>query len=498
MRAYLSVSCKEGIVEFAKKLEQLKWEIVATGNTAKTLSEAGVKVINSSEITGFEELLGGRVKSLHPDIFASLLARESERSGLNFPAFDLVAVDLYHIEQYLGKNIDIETLQENIDIGGVALLRAGAKNYQNVIVISDPKDYEIDVEDVTDEMRAELALKAYQKTAIYDAVVYDVLSSNLKDEKLKNFEHLSLIKEGELRYGENPHQGAALYKNFGEDFIDYEVLNGKALSYNNILDTTAAINIVSDFFDVCACAIIKHTNPCGVALAPTLEEAWDKALDCDPLSAFGGIVAFSKPINEDIAKKLTAMFLEVVVAPDFSDEALKLFKTKKNLRVIKLNTPLEAIKNAQGKEYHHTPFGVLVQEKDTKELNPEDFKVVTKQKPTQEQVEDMIFAFKVARHVKSNAIVIAKDLRTLGICGGQTSRVGALEVALQRVCDSPKDAIVASDGFLPALDNIELAVQNRIAGIIQPGGSIKDPDVIAAADKYGLTMITTGIRHFKH
>ncbi|MBQ3101886.1 bifunctional phosphoribosylaminoimidazolecarboxamide formyltransferase/IMP cyclohydrolase [bacterium] len=498
MRAYLSVSSKEGIVEFAKKLEALQCEIVATGNTAKTLIEAGIKVINSSEITGFEELLGGRVKSLHPDIFASLLARENERKSLNYPAFDLVAVDLYHIENYIGKNIDIETLQENIDIGGVALLRAGAKNYQNVIVISDPKDYEIDIENITDETRAELALKAYQKTATYDAIVYDVLSANLKDEKLRDFEHLTLAKEGELRYGENPHQAAALYKNTGEEFIDYEVLNGKALSYNNILDTTAAINIVSDFFDVCACAIIKHTNPCGVALAPTLEEAWDKALDCDPLSAFGGIVAFSKPINEDIAKKLTAMFLEVVVAPDFSDEALKLFKTKKNLRVIKLNTPLEAIKNTQGKEYHHTPFGVLVQEKDTKELDPKDFKVVTKQKPTQEQVEDMIFAFKVARHVKSNAIVIAKDLRTLGICGGQTSRVGALEVALQRVCDSPKDAIVASDGFMPAVDNIEVAVQNRIAGIIQPGGSIKDADVIASADKYGLSMITTGIRHFKH
>ncbi len=498
MRAYLSVSNKEGIVEFAKKLENLSWEIVATGNTAKTLVEAGVKVINSSEITGFNELLGGRVKSLHPDIFASLLARNDERAGLNFPAFDLVVVDLYHIENYLGKNIDIETLQENIDIGGVALLRAGAKNYQNVIVISDIKDYELDVENVTLEVREKLALKAFQKTAVYDAIVYDVLSSNLKDEKLKDFEHLSLIKEGELRYGENPHQEAALYKNIGEEFIDYEVLNGKALSYNNILDSTSAINIVAEFFDVCACAIIKHMNPCGVALAPSMEDAWDRALDCDPLSAFGGIVAFSKPINEEIAKKLTAMFLEVVIAPDYSDDALKLFKTKKNLRVIKLNTPLEVIKNTSAKEYRHTPFGVLVQETDIKELNPEEFKVMTKQKPTQEQVEDMIFGFKVARHVKSNAIVIAKDLRTIGICGGQTSRVGALEVALQRVCDSPKDAIVASDGFLPAVDNIEVAVQNRIAGIIQPAGSIKDKDVIEAADKYGITMIATGIRHFKH
>lgn len=497
-RAYISVFKKDTILSLAKKLVENNWEIVATGSTCKYLNDNGINAINSSTITGFEELLGGRVKSLHPDIFASILARENEFSTLNNPPFSLVAVDLYPFEDYINKNVDIETLIENIDIGGVSILRAGAKNYQNVIVLSDFNDYDLDFENITDEIREKLAIKAIEKTAKYDFIISKTLKNNLLKDDKNSFEGLVLDKKCDLRYGENPHQKAGLYSNSLENFIDYEVLGGKELSYNNILDATAAINISSEFFD-CACiTIIKHTTPCGVALAPTINEAWDKALDSDPISAFGGIVCSTKEIDLELAKKLTSMFLEVVIAPSYSSQAIEELRTKKNLRVIKINTPYKNIKALNYKEFKQTPFGVLVQEADSLDLNPETFKVVTKAKPTAEQVEDMIFAFKVCKYVKSNAIVVAKDLRTLGICGGQTNRVGAMEIAIKNVCDSPKDAVIASDGFLPAVDNVEVAAMNRISAIIQPGGSIKDADVVSLADKYGLCIINTGIRHFKH
>ena len=497
-RAYISVFKKDTVVSLAKKLIANDWEIVATGSTCKYLNDNGIKAINSSTITGFEELLGGRVKSLHPDIFASILARENEFSSLNTPPFSLVAVDLYPFEEYAGKNVEIETLLENIDIGGVSILRAGAKNYQNIIVLSDFNDYDLDFENITIETREKLAVKAIEKTAKYDFIISKTLKNNLLKKEENSLEGLLLNKKCNLRYGENPHQGAGLYENQLVETIDFEILNGKELSYNNILDATVALNISSEFFDCATATIIKHTTPCGVALAPTINEAWDRALDADPISAFGGIVCFTREVDLTLAKKLTSMFLEVVIAPSFEDNALVELQTKKNLRVIKINTPYEKVKSLNYKEYKQTPFGVLVQEADNVELNPETFKTVTKVKPTSEQVEDMIFAFKVCKYVKSNAIVVAKDLRTLGICGGQTNRVGAMEIALKNVCDSTKDAVIASDGFLPAVDNVEVAAMNRVSAIIQPGGSIKDNDVIALADKYGLCIINTGIRHFKH
>ena len=337
-----------------------------------------------------------------------------------------------------------------------------------------------------------------KRTSKYDFEIFTELNKrfNANPDNLNNEEVFYLNKIKDLRYGENPHQKAALYSYNKE--IEYEFLNGKEFSYNNMIDATAALNIVSEFFDVNACVIIKHTNPCGVALGKTLMDAWQKALDCDPLSAFGGIVAFSKKVDLNIAKMLTSMFLEVIIAPDFTDEAVEELRKKKNLRIVKLKTPLEEYLKFTQKEIRLTPFGALLQEKDSKELDPDTFKTVTKEKPTAEMVEDMVFAFKIAKHLKSNAIVVAKDLRTLGLCGGQTSRVGSVEIALKRVCDSAKGAVLASDGFFPAIDNIEVAAQERIAGIIQPGGSIKDPDVIKLADKLGLVMVTTGIRHFKH
>jgi len=526
-RAYISVFDKTGIVEFAKKLVSAGYEIVSTGGTFDLLEKNGVSAMESADITGFRELIGGKVKSLHPKIFAGILADAKERvdllnglkGGENAGAgkeecagaepFDLVCVNLYPFEKYKGKDVNIETLVKNIDIGGVALLRAGAKNYDNVTVISDIEDYKIDIENIDLKTREKLALKAFSRTSKYDFEILSELSKRFENEDgeekeedgsttgvMPEYDNFSLTKTKDLRYGENPHQSAALYK-YGEQ-IEYEFLNGKEFSYNNIMDATAALNIIAEFYDVNAAVIIKHTNPCGAALGKTLLDAWEKALDCDPLSAFGGIVAFSRKVDLEIAKRLTSMFLEVVIAPDFDDEAVCELKRKKNLRVVKLITPLKLYAGFAEKEIKFTPFGALMQEKDTKELDPETFKTVTKAKPTQEMIEDMVFAFKIAKHLKSNAIVVAKDLRTLGLCGGQTSRVGSVEIALRRVCDSAKGAVIASDGFFPATDNIEVAAQERVAGIIQPGGSIKDPDVIKLADKLNLVMVTTGIRHFRH
>lgn len=498
-RAYISVYDKTNIVELAKRLTQSGWEIVSTGNTCKLLNDNGIKAIESSTITGFSELLGGKVKSLHPDIFAPILANENEQKELKYPPFSLVVVNLYPFEKYKGVNADIDTLLKNIDIGGVALLRAAAKNYKNVTVICDVNDYELDFDNIDEKSREALALKVYGLTSKYDYTIFEELSYNFgasNKESLPELKAIYLNKVSDLRYGENPHQKAALYSY--DTQIDYEILNGKEMSYNNILDATAAVNIASEFYDVSACVIVKHTNPCGVALGKSTLDAWQKALDCDPLSAFGGIVAFTKEVDEEVAKCLTSMFLEIVIAPYYTDNALEILKTKKNLRVIKINTDLKQYQNFVPQEVKLTPFGVLVQEKDTLELDPDKFKIVSKLKPTQEQIEDMVFAFKIAKHVKSNGIVVAKDLRTLGICGGQTSRVGAVEIAINRVCDSPKGAILASDGFFPAIDNIHLAAQNRIAAIIQPAGSIKDKEVIETADKMGLIMAATGIRHFRH
>jgi len=518
-RAYISVFDKDGIVELAQNLIKNDFEIVSTGGTFKFLKENGIKVIEVSKVTGYPEMLHGKVKSLHPEIFGGILADstnsdEAEEIKINdVKKFDLVVVNLYPFEQVAMQTNDINKLVENIDIGGIALLRAAAKNYKNVTAICDKKDYGR-AASAPEETRQELALKAFDLTSNYDTIIGAKLREVFEHKEIK---HFNFEKIQDLRYGENPHQKAGLYKindggiaippyanksraelPFRRQEVNYEILWGKELSYNNILDMTAAVNIVSEFYDVPAAAIVKHTMPCGVALGRDLNDAYQKAFDCDPISAFGGIVAFSQGVNEEIAKHLNSVFLEVVIAPDFDDNALEILKSKKNLRIVKLNTKLEEYKLLQNEEIKITPFGVLIQEQDNKELDKDTFKVVTKTKPTAEQIEDAIFAWKVAKHAKSNAIVIVKDFKTLAIGQGQTSRICAMEWALNYACDGTKDAVVASDGFLPAVDNIQAAVQGRIGLIIQPGGSIKDNEVIAEADKYNLAMITTGIRHFKH
>lgn len=499
-RAYISVFDKEGIVEFAKELAQKhNYEIVSTGGTYNLLKENKIEVKEVAEVTGHPEMLHGKVKSLHPTIFGGILGdatkpdEAAELKKLNIQPFDMVVVNLYPFEEVASKTDDIAELIKNIDIGGVSLLRAGAKNYKNVTVVTDKTDYTRVIE-ASEEVRQKLAVKALKTTSNYDALISSKLGEVFElENETKTF---FFEKIQELRYGENPHQKAGLYSNGKE--VDYEILWGKELSYNNILDMTAAVNIASEFYDVPAVAIVKHLAPCGVALGKDILDAYQKAFDCDPVSAFGGIVAFSQTVTEKVAKLLNSVFLEVVIAPDFDEEALDILKSKKNIRLIKLNTSLEDYKKIANEEIKITPFGVLIQDSDKKELDKDSFKVVTTTKPTAEQIEDAIFAWKVCKHAKSNAIVIAKDFKTLAIGQGQTNRVGAFEWALNYACDGSKDAVAASDGFFPAVDNIHAAAQGRIALIIQPGGSIKDADVIAEADKYKIAMITTGIRHFKH
>lgn len=502
-RAYISVYDKENIVDFARELvENQKFEIVSTGGTYNLLKENGIDVKEVFEITDSPEMLSGKVKSLHPVVFAGILAdmtnsKEAlEIEKQNIKPFDMVIVNLYPFEKIANETDNIDELVKNIDIGGVALLRAGAKNYKNITVVCDTSDYKKVLKGANEKTREELALKAFSLTSNYDGIIGAKLSEIFGGNEIKRF---NFEKIQDLRYGENPHQEAGIYSTGKE--VDYEVLWGKELSYNNILDITAAVNIVSEFYDVPSVAIVKHTAPCGVALGKDILDAYKKAFDCDPISAFGGIVALSKTVTEDIAKLLSAVFLEVVIAPDFDEEALDILKSKKNLRIVKLNTSLEDYKkgiNGAVDEIKITPFGVLVQSSDKKELDKDTFKVVTKAKPTAEQIEDAIFAWKVSKYAKSNAIVIAKDFQTLAIGQGQTSRICAMEWALDYACDGSKDAVIASDGFLPAIDNVQSAAQGRIALIIQPGGSIKDKEVIEEADKYKMAMITTGIRHFRH
>lgn len=509
--ALISVWNKNGLAEFAKELvTKYDFKIVSTSSTASFLCENNIECIKVEDITEFKEILNGKVKTLHPKIHASLLANPkqiedlTQLNELNIEPFQMAVVNLYPFEEISKQTDDIDKLVNNIDIGGVAILRAASKNFKNVTCVCDIDDYSKVLEDLKNnngqnsyELNEKLALKAFYNTAKYDSIINTKLANVFDDNEYLN---LNIKKIKELRYGENPHQKATLYELpiFENQIVDYEVLNGKELSYNNYLDMTYALNIASEFYDVHSCTIVKHNIPCGVALGASSLEAYQKALDCDPISAFGGIVAFTKDVDINVAKHLKELFLEVIIAPNFDDEALEILQTKKNLRLIKLNTKFEVYKRIISKEIKITPFGTLVQNIDTKDLDKDTFRIVTKTKPDKDVIEDLIFAWKIAKHVKSNAIVIAKDFKTLGISGGNTSRVESCEISLNKACDGSKDAVLASDGFFPAIDNIQYAAQGRIKAIIQPGGSIKDKEVIETADKYNIAMITTGIRHFKH
>lgn len=514
--AFISVFNKQGLEPLAKALvEQYDYTLLSTGGTHKYLADRNIPVIESSEVTGFDELLGGRVKSLHPEIFAGILAEEKDRAEVPFTV-DTVVVNLYpfeaerdRVKNDADEHVGAEHLLHFIDIGGSALLRAAAKNYPLINVLGDPAQYEDFLAELergkggtTLKYRKRLALQAFSATAYYDALIQNQLKQELGDKaglpSMPEALSMPLSKVMDLRYGENPHQEAALY-GVGSRALDFECLHGKELSYNNILDMQAAWNIAVEFVENPACVIVKHNNPCGASISTDSQiDAFQRALDTDPLSAFGGVVAFNQPLTAQTAKQMKDIFLEVIVAPDFEPEAFDLLSTKKNLRLVKRELPQPKEGAVEFKQVTDNLF--LLQRVDTQKQNAAEqmLKIVTEKKPSNSQLEDMVFAWKIVKHVKSNAIVLAKNGKTVGIGGGQTSRIGALEHALKSACDEAKDAVMASDGFLPHEDNIYAAAQARVGAIIQPGGSIKDTDVIKLADQYEMAMITTGVREFRH
>ncbi|GGN06206.1 bifunctional purine biosynthesis protein PurH [Thermus composti] len=496
MWALLSVSDKRGLLDFARGLLELGFRLLATGGTYKALKEAGLPVTYISEFTGFPEVLEGRVKTLHPKVHAALLARpdqEAELKALGLERIGVLAVNLYPFRETVARGASFAEALEQIDIGGPAMLRAAAKNHQAVLPVCDPEDYPKVLEALrtgpTPEFRRALARKAFAHTAAYDAAIAEWLSG----EKFPEAKFLVLKREAPLRYGENPHQEAALYRVVGEEgpLLAARVLQGKAMSFNNYLDAEAAWNLVSEFAEP-ACVAVKHQNPCGVALGESPLEAYRKAHAADPVSIFGGIVAFNRPVDGPTAEALGGVFLEVVLAPGFSEEALALLSRKKNLRLLEVPFP------AQGPylDLRRLRGGVLLQDADTQD--PIDPKVVTRKAPEEACWRDLLFAWKVVKHVRSNAIVVAKEGQTLGIGVGQTNRLAAAQHALAAAGEKARGAVLASDAFFPFDDVVRLAASYGIAAIIQPGGSVRDEDSIKAADEAGIAMVFTGVRHFRH
>ncbi len=505
--ALISVSDKSGIVEFASKLEALGIQILSTGGTAKLLREAGIKAIDVSDVTGFPECLDGRVKTLHPVIHGGILAIRGNQQHmetlkqLNINPIDLVVINLYPFkETILKEEVTLEEAIENIDIGGPTMLRSAAKNHQDVTVVVDPKDYNKILDEVslagntTHETRYKLALKVFQHTSHYDTLIAEYLGKDLKEfpETLT----ITYEKVQDLRYGENPHQKAVFYREIGKQegsLVEGKQLQGKELSFNNINDANGALELLKEF-DEATVVAVKHTNPCGVASASTIYQAYKKAYEADPQSIFGGIVAANDVIDGDTANLMKDVFLEVVIAPDFTEEALEIFKNKKNVRLIQLNdvkrmpTGTYDVKKVLG--------GILLQEKD--DILIEEIKVVTENKPSDKELLDLDFAFKVVKHIKSNGIVMVKDQQTLAIGPGQVSRIWALENAIQNSIHDLKGSVLASDAFFPFSDSVEAAAKAGITAIIQPGGSVKDEDSIKACNEAGITMVFTGVRHFKH
>ncbi len=481
---------------FAEGLLPLGFKLLATGGTYRALREAGLPVTYISDFTGFPEVLEGRVKTLHPKVHAGLLARpdqEEDLKALGFERIALLAVNLYPFRETVAQGAGFAEALEQIDIGGPAMLRAAAKNHGAVLPVCDPEDYprvlEALKEGPSPEFRRELARKAFAHTAAYDAAIAEWLAA----EKFPPEKFLVLRRESPLRYGENPHQEAALYRVEGErgPLLQAQVLQGKAMSFNNYLDAEAAWNLVSEFAEP-ACVAIKHQNPCGVALGESPLQAYQKAYQADPISIFGGIVALNRPVDGATAEAMKEVFLEVVLAPDFTQEALALFSRKKNLRLLRVPFP------AQGPylDLRRMRGGVLLQDADT--LDPIKPQVVTKEAPSEAEWQDLLFAWKVVKHVRSNAIVVAKEGQTLGIGVGQTNRYAAAKHALKTAKEKAKGAVLASDAFFPFDDVVRLAAEFGIRAIIQPGGSVRDEDSIRAADELGLAMVFTGVRHFRH
>jgi phosphoribosylaminoimidazolecarboxamide formyltransferase/IMP cyclohydrolase len=519
-RALISVFDKTGIVEFARRMSALKIEILSTGGTAKLLREAGVAVRDVAEFTGWPEMLGGRVKTLHPKVHGGLLYRRNlaedreQAKEHGIAPIDLVVVNLYPFEATAAKaGLTAEELIENIDIGGPTMLRSAAKNFESVTVVTDPMDYarvagELEAaRETTLATRLELARKVYATTSRYDGMItmeLERLSAAAgrvalgEKAALPERLHLALRRELPLRYGENPHQAAALYVPAGRAVAGLAAakqLQGKELSYNNYVDLEAARSLVAEFARPAA-VIIKHNNPCGTAEQETLREAYVKALACDPVSAFGGVLAFNRVVDGETAGEVAKLFVECIAAPGFDERARAAFGAKKNLRLLVL--PADGFAAERAPQLKQISGGVLAQQPDLGEMKEGELKVVSKRAPTAAEMATMKFAWKVAKHVKSNAIVFARDGQTLGVGAGQMSRVDSVKIAVMKAQGPLAGTVVASDAFFPFADGVEEAARAGATAVIQPGGSVKDEDVIAAADRLGMAMVFTGMRHFLH
>ena len=516
-RAILSVTDKSGLVEFARKLNTFGVELVSTGGTAKLLRDSGIAVKDISELTGFPEMLDGRVKTLHPKVHGGILHRREDSGHLaavaehGIPAIDMVVVNLYAFEKTAAKpGVHFEELIENIDIGGPSMIRSAAKNFQDVAVVTSPEDYGKIVEEMayssgelSRETKWRLAQKAFATTAAYDSAIASTLeriggdftvhgSDGSPQNHFPQTLRLSFRKVADLRYGENPHQKAAMYSDgSGTGVANGRQVQGKELSYNNIVDLQAAWDLAQEFDDP-VCAIIKHTNPCGTATGKTLAEAYLRALECDPVSAFGGVIGVNRTEDAAAATEMAKLFLEVIAAPAFDEGAKAAFASKKNLRLVEVPAGQQnwVLKNISG--------GTLVQDSDLRKLTEADLKVVTKRPPTPEEKRALLFAWKVCKHVKSNAILYARDGQTVGVGAGQMSRVDSCKLGAMKAQLPLKGTVAASDAFFPFPDGVEEIAKAGATAIIQPGGSVRDPEVIEAADRLGLAMIFTGVRHFRH
>jgi len=507
-RALISVSDKKGIIEFAKGLKEFGVEIISTGGTYNVLLNAGIEVKSVSDVTNFPEILDGRVKTLHPAIHGAILAVLDNASHVNqlrdhnIEPIDLVVVNLYPFEQTISaENVRLDDAIEQIDIGGPAMVRSAAKNFKYTAIVVNPSLYGVILEEMREHdgaltlhTRFQLACRAFQHTAHYDTVIASYLAGLMPEKTLPDSITISMSKEFAMRYGENPHQRAALYGKFGEHF---QKLHGKELSYNNVLDINAA-SLLSAEFNEPTVVIVKHNNPCGVASASTLLEAYKKALATDPKSAFGGIVCVNRPLDLSTAESINEIFTEVIIAPEFEHGVLEFLTRKKDRRIIRLTSNLRKIWEL---DIRKVIGGLLVQEPDQHRLHPSELKVVTERKPTDQEMNAMLFAWKVVKHVKSNAIVYAVEDRTLGIGAGQMSRVDASKIAVMKANEAGlrlEGSVVASDAFFPFADGLIEAIKAGATAVIQPGGSVRDAEVIKAANDHNIAMVFTGIRHFRH
>ena len=509
-RALVSVSDKTGLVPFVQGLKELGWAIIATGGTQKLLESSGVQTVGISEVTGFPEILDGRVKTLHPKVHGGILARRDlpahmqvlQEQGIG--TIDLVCVNLYPFRQTIAKEgVSMEDAIENIDIGGPSMVRSAAKNWRDVTIVCDPADYERVLEELrangrtSDETRLQLSAKAYTHTAEYDMCIASWMraQAGLNEKLFLEYD----LKQG-LRYGENPHQAAKFYAALQPapySLAFAKQIQGKELSYNNIQDANAALNVLRDFSDKPFCVALKHMNPCGAAVGETIEPAWQAAYEADTVSIYGGIVGVNRPLTAEVARGMKPIFLEIVIAPSFTPEALEILSAKKNLRVLEVPMAPEAEAPMQ---YVGVNGGMLAQQLDTAVEAVKEEMCVTKVRPTAAQMADLDFGWRIVKHVKSNAIAVVRDNHTIGVGAGQTNRVGSAEIALEqaKAAGFTEGLILASDGFLPFDDTVALAAQYGVTAIVQPGGSIRDEDAIKKADELGITMLFTGVRHFKH